>query len=45
MALEPRRAKAIALRPVPVHPGFVGSNRHLLQGATDFTAMGWDAQI
>lgn len=43
VSVEPREAKLIALRPYSRAPQFLGSNRHITQGANDMGAVRWDA--
>jgi len=42
LALEPRTARTIAIRPTAARPQVIGTTRHVVQGAVDVADESWD---
>ena len=43
LPLEPRSARAVAIRPTAARPQVIGTTRHVVQGAVDVVDEAWDA--
>ncbi len=43
LALEPRSARTVAIRPTAARPQVIGTTRHVVQGAVDIADEAWDA--